>query len=410
LDLHLKRDIMKRLTFVFLILLRLSIGWHFGVEGVAKVESPTWTSEPYLREASGPLAPFFRWLAGDSLLDRLTVQPLAEGQDPAQTPPHTRMPKALDHDWDAYAARFADYYRLDDAQRDLMATKLLQQKDKTVLWLLDAKKAVKRESPYGPPVDQELTTPQRIQEYQDKLAEAQRLQDQEMDAFGPDTAAKVTTAKGDANRMRRELRKDLDAQTAAMKQVLRDVLTVDQERNALESDVLTPEQLELAKKDRAYQQAKDSKELAASLTPLLAPEQADADPVPPPAKWPWPEPKKFDWPSLAWSRLQWIDWTTKYGLTLVGACLIAGLLTRTACVGGALFLLMFYLAMPPLPWLPENPKAEGHYLFINKNIIEMLALLALATTYSGRWLGLDGLLQFFNPRRWRRPAPTPVKK
>ena len=46
---------------------------------------------------------------------------------------------------------------------------------------------------------------------------------------------------------------------------------------------------------------------------------------------------------------------------------------------------MFFLAMPPLPGWPESPRAEGHYLYINKNIIEMLALLVLATTASGRW-------------------------
>jgi len=68
-------------------------------------------------------------------------------------------------------------------------------------------------------------------------------------------------------------------------------------------------------------------------------------------------------------------------------------------VAGALFLLLFFLAMPPFPGWPENPRAEGHYLFINKNIIEMLALLALATTRSGRWVGLDGLVQFLSPRR-----------
>jgi hypothetical protein len=50
--------------------------------------------------------------------------------------------------------------------------------------------------------------------------------------------------------------------------------------------------------------------------------------------------------------------------------------------------------MPPWPGLPDNPRAEGHYLYINKNLIEMLALLALATTRSGRWAGLDALFAY----------------
>ena len=66
-----------------------------------------------------------------------------------------------------------------------------------------------------------------------------------------------------------------------------------------------------------------------------------------------------------------------------------------------------------MPYLPESPKAEGHYLYINKNIIEMFALLALAFLPTGRWAGLDGLLQFLNPFKWpaKKPAPTaPLEK
>jgi len=67
---------------------------------------------------------------------------------------------------------------------------------------------------------------------------------------------------------------------------------------------------------------------------------------------------------------------------------------------------MFFLAMPPLPGWPDSPRAEGHYLFINKNIIEMLALLTLATTASGRWVGLDGLIQVLCPCGWKKDAAT----
>ena len=54
-----------------------------------------------------------------------------------------------------------------------------------------------------------------------------------------------------------------------------------------------------------------------------------------------------------------------------------------------------------MPGWPESPRAEGHYLWINKNVIEMLALLTLATTRSGRWVGLDGLL-FALSGLWRQ--------
>ena len=41
---------------------------------------------------------------------------------------------------------------------------------------------------------------------------------------------------------------------------------------------------------------------------------------------------------------------------------------------------------------PLPPGTEGNPLFINKNLIEALALLALAAHPTGRWLGLDALV------------------
>jgi hypothetical protein len=106
------------------------------------------------------------------------------------------------------------------------------------------------------------------------------------------------------------------------------------------------------------------------------------------------------------ARLDWIDFAVRWGLTIAGACLILGLFTRLNCVIGALLLLSFYLAAPPLPGLPELFRAEG-YPYVNKNLIEILALLALATTRSGLWAGLDAILYFLNPFRRRAPRPGP---
>jgi len=89
--------------------------------------------------------------------------------------------------------------------------------------------------------------------------------------------------------------------------------------------------------------------------------------------------------------LQVIDRLTMYGLSAVGLCLLLGLFTPLAALGGAAYLAGFYLSMPPWPGLPEGI-TEGHYRFVNKNLIEMLACLALASTPNGLWIGLDAFL------------------
>jgi uncharacterized membrane protein YphA (DoxX/SURF4 family) len=46
-----------------LTLLRMAIGWHLLYEGVVKVLSPRWTSEPYLMDSTWRLAEYFRRIA-----------------------------------------------------------------------------------------------------------------------------------------------------------------------------------------------------------------------------------------------------------------------------------------------------------------------------------------------------------
>src|SRR5262249_5355222 len=91
---------------VFLVLLRLAIGWHCFVEGMDKLSNPSWSSEAYLRESVGPLAGFYRGIAGDRLLDKLRVTA------------DKRASAALAADYDADAAAFLAHYELDDEKAD----------------------------------------------------------------------------------------------------------------------------------------------------------------------------------------------------------------------------------------------------------------------------------------------------
>jgi uncharacterized membrane protein YphA (DoxX/SURF4 family) len=82
-----------------------------------------------------------------------------------------------------------------------------------------------------------------------------------------------------------------------------------------------------------------------------------------------------------------------------------GLATPVAAAGAAVQLAMFYLATPPWPGLPAL-STEGHYLFVNRNLIELLAVLALMTVPVGRWAGLD----FWIGRRNRRSHKIASKR
>ena len=88
-----------------------------------------------------------------------------------------------------------------------------------------------------------------------------------------------------------------------------------------------------------------------------------------------------------------INRAVTWGLILCGACLMLGLFSRIAAVGAATMLLLFYLAMPPWPGLSATTVGGAHYLYVNNNIIEALAALVLASSNSGRWTGLDAVVQ-----------------
>ena len=51
-----------------LVLLRLTIGWHFLYEGVIKLHNPYWSAKGYLLSAEGWFAPLFNRLAEEPLV------------------------------------------------------------------------------------------------------------------------------------------------------------------------------------------------------------------------------------------------------------------------------------------------------------------------------------------------------
>lgn len=92
----------------------------------------------------------------------------------------------------------------------------------------------------------------------------------------------------------------------------------------------------------------------------------------------------------AW--IPYIDSAVAVALLAVGLLLILGWLTQLACAGAMALLAVFYLSAIPLTGLPQ-PRAEGTYLVVNKNLIEFVAVAVVMAFHTGRIAGLDMLLR-----------------
>jgi len=109
-----------------------------------------------------------------------------------------------------------------------------------------------------------------------------------------------------------------------------------------------------------------------------------------------------------------VDFINIWGLVFVGIGLMFGFLTRTAIYMGIVLLALYYLANPPFVKNDFGIPTEGHYLIVNKNLIELLALGVLLIFPANTYIGLDSLLiplfhkQSSNPQK-AIPVPQEVK-
>jgi uncharacterized membrane protein YphA (DoxX/SURF4 family) len=291
----------------FIVLLRIAIGWHFLFEGLEKVNSTVdgktpFSAEIYVRNATGPLAPYFRGMIPDvdgrALLD----------------------PEKLKKAWTQDVERLIDHYRLNEDK----TAQVRQILDENLQWADDW--------------FQDPDASQNRQKYLHDLEQAE--------------AAESNPQALSYQRERAwEARRGLDA-----------------DRRSVTAPLI----------DRAKAMRESVVKLAIADQPISGA------------------------PAARWTSLDVANYLTMFGLIAIGFCLMAGFLTPLSAVSAAAFLAMIYLSMPPWPGLPPNPRAEGHYLFVSKNLIELIACLVIATTPSGHWIGLDAL--FFGARRRRRMA------
>ncbi len=107
----------------------------------------------------------------------------------------------------------------------------------------------------------------------------------------------------------------------------------------------------------------------------------------------------FKWIAAQPNLLANADVITMWGLTIVGLLLILGLFTRLSSLGAIGFLLMFYFATPPFVGYFYSLPSEGSYLLVNKNLVELAALVVVFLTGSGRFAGLDRIVHGLVARR-----------
>ena len=100
-----------------------------------------------------------------------------------------------------------------------------------------------------------------------------------------------------------------------------------------------------------------------------------------------------------------IDFINIWGMVLVGAGLIFGLFTRWASAGGALMLLFYFVAYPPIPGYTVGVPVEGSYLWVNKNLIEFFVLVAYSFLSADYQFSLDRLFNRWKEEKARKPVP-----
>jgi uncharacterized membrane protein YphA (DoxX/SURF4 family) len=113
----------------------------------------------------------------------------------------------------------------------------------------------------------------------------------------------------------------------------------------------------------------------------------------------------FQWMSQSPAIISVVDFLNIWGLTLIGLGLILGAFTRISSGAGAVMLLFYFVAYPPVPGYTISVPVEGSYLWVNKTLIEFFVLILFLFISSDSHLGLDRLFMRWKADKARKPVP-----
>jgi uncharacterized membrane protein YphA (DoxX/SURF4 family) len=323
---------------VMLVALRLAIGWHFFKEGLAHRADPNWSSEGFLRQAKGPMADSYQaMLPKFHGWDRLILTPLADkgspnsgeaGDDPTATKDAAEpssKPVAVYADW------------LNEVNKDWKT----EQDSVASFYKLDA---------------------QQQEQANEILKQSSKQMEELM------KGSKESKGYGDDVRLYREL--VYRAQTMPAAPGGNEIPFMKNRATAVAHDPLGEVGLSgtsavISSTPAEWRaDAKGIEDLYHDrLIDLLTPDQRKLGQMP-----------------ADTAQIHKIDTVVSWGILVAGGCLIVGLFTRLAALAGAAFLLSVVCSQPP--WIPGTVETYSQ-------VIEMFAMLALATTAVGRWGGLD---------------------
>ncbi len=401
---------LSGIAVAFLVLLRLAIGWQFLYEGLWKLNTLStakpWSSAGYLRAARGPMRNVYRKMTGDpddlhwldydetaarfdayksslqahnpDLSDEQKSQLDAMVDGPAQfSVPLDHLPAGLKID-----GNLKKVISFDPEAKRLIVDGKMHLLPKERAELQKQARALKAASAddikrFNSAVDQLFKLSSHLS-YKERLAVLLKIdpervglvyRDDKTKEVVEERKGKITEYKELLSRYNEELPKAREAFE------VKHLDTQWDEIQKLRSDLVAPVR---ALETDFHQDARK----------LLTVEQLARGPVPEP-----------------WTRQQQIDHVTIWALITLGCLLLAGLLSRPTALAAALLLLSFYLAVPPWPGVEDLAETAGpeHSYFINKNLIEVIALLAIASMPTGRWFGFDQVL--FGAFRRRRSVP-----
>ncbi len=106
-----------------------------------------------------------------------------------------------------------------------------------------------------------------------------------------------------------------------------------------------------------------------------------------------------------------VDFINIWALILIGLGLFVGLFTRLSAISGGVLLFIYFISQPPFTGLILSGNVEGNYIWVNKNLIEIVTLVLIAWLPQKWFFSFDNLFnQWFRNKQVLKKGAIEVPK